>query len=139
MFFYIISSYCSYDCQSSKPRMAVKNYKRYKVSEFSYVQEIDNMKAEIFARGPISCFVFVTKEFLDYQGGIFVMHDQRTLGGHIIEVVGWDVTEDGQEYWIGRNSWGEYWGENGWFRIQMGKDNLDIESDCTWGVPIIDF
>ena len=100
---------------------------------------VDKMKAEIFARGPISCYVAVTKEFLDYQGGIFVMNDKQTLGGHIIEVAGWDETEDGQKYWIGRNSWGEYWGEYGWFRIQMGKDNLNIETSCSWGVPVIDF
>lgn len=39
---------------------------------------------------------------------------------------------------IGRNSWGTYWGENGWFRIQMHHDNLGIEQDCDWGVPIPD-
>jgi hypothetical protein len=27
--------------------------------------------------------------------------------------------------------------EAGFFRIQMHKHNLDIENDCTWGVPII--
>ena len=99
----------------------------------------ENMKAEIFARGPISCYVSVTQEFLDYQGGIFVDHTHKSLGGHIIEVAGWGKTKEGQEYWIGRNSWGEYWGENGWFRIQTDKDNLSIERSCTWGVPIIDF
>jgi hypothetical protein len=39
---------------------------------------------------------------------------------------------------IGRNSWGTYWGENGWFRIQMHHNNLGIEQDCDWGVPIPD-
>ena len=117
----------------------MKDYKRYKVGDFGDVSGKDNMKAEIFARGPVSCYVSVSQEFLDYTGGIFVEHDHKMLGGHIIEVAGWGVSEDGQEYWIGRNSWGEYWGENGWFRIQTDKDNLDIESGCTWGVPIIDF
>lgn len=39
---------------------------------------------------------------------------------------------------IGRNSWGTYWGENGWFRIKMHHNNLGIEQDCDWGVPIPD-
>ena len=127
------------DCPPDEECHAVKDYKRYKINEYGEVSGVDKMKAEIFARGPISCFVMVTQEFLDYTGGIFVMNDKQWMGGHVIEVTGWGKTEDGKEYWIGRNSWGEYWGEDGWFRIQMYKDNLDIESSCTWGVPIIDF
>ena len=128
------------DCQPGKDCVAIKEYKRYKVGDYGSVSGADKMKAEIFARGPISCHVDVTQEFLDYQGGIFEMTDMNVLGGHRIEVVGWDVSEDGKEYWIARNSWGEYWGEYGWFRIVMhGNKNLAIEEDCDWGVPIIDF
>ena len=127
------------DCPPDEECHPIKDYKRYKVGDYGRVSGVDRMKAEIYARGPISCYVSVTQEFLDYQGGIFVDHDGKSMGGHIIEVAGWGVTEEGQKYWIGRNSWGEYWGEYGWFRIQEGKDNLNIESSCTWGVPIIDF
>ena len=117
----------------------MKEYKRYKIREMGYVDGVEKMKAEIAARGPISCGIGVTQEFLDYTGGVFVAHDKKILGGHAIEVTGWGKTEEGQEYWIVRNSWGEYWGENGWFRMQMYKDNLGIEGDCSWGVPVIDF
>ena len=36
---------------------------------------------------------------------------------------------------IGRNSWGTYWGEGGWFRIVRGTDNLGVEDACDWAVP----
>ena len=127
------------DCPPGEACHAVKGYKRYMIDEMGYIDGVEKMKAEIFARGPISCGMDVTQEFLDYQGGVFVAHDTKVLGGHAIEVTGWGKTEEGQEYWIVRNSWGEYWGEGGWFRIQMYKDNLDIEGDCSFGVPIIDF
>ena len=127
------------DCPPDEGCHAVKEYKRYKISEYGSVSGAQDMKAELFARGPISCTIAVSQEFLDYQGGVFVDKSHSVLGFHAIEVTGWGKTEEGQEYWIVRNSWGEYWGENGWFRIQMYKDNLGIEDSCVWGVPIIDF
>ena len=38
-------------------------------------------------------------------------------------------------YWFVRNSWGEYWGEGGWFRIKRGENQLLLESNCAWAVP----
>lgn len=76
----------------------------------------------------------VTPEFRNYTGGIFVDKNNKTDLNHAISIVGWGV-ENGVKYWIGRNSWGTYWGEKGLFRIIKGVNNLGIELDCAWAVP----
>lgn len=47
------------------------------------------MKAEIYARGPISCGISVTEKFLNYTGGIFEQVVLTPYINHEISVVGW--------------------------------------------------
>eukprot|EP00931_Biecheleriopsis_adriatica_P034529 TRINITY_DN19921_c0_g1_i1.p1 TRINITY_DN19921_c0_g1~~TRINITY_DN19921_c0_g1_i1.p1 ORF type:complete len:401 (+),score=66.97 TRINITY_DN19921_c0_g1_i1:69-1271(+) len=73
-------------------------------------------------------FIFNDKNFKCSTG------DWDTCVDHDIIVAGWGH-EDGTPYWLIQNSWGEWWGEGGYFRIIMGENNLGIESGCNWGVP----
>lgn len=47
------------------------------------------------------------------------------MGGHAIKIVGWGKQDD-IDYWIIENSWGEQWGEKGYFRIKFGECNVDM-------------
>ena len=93
------------------------------------------MKTEIWKGGPISCGIHVSDEFRKYNGGIFEDTSYGNIN-HEIVLVGYGVDADtGKEYWVGRNSWGTYWGEQGYFKILMGKNIHRIEEDCQAGTP----
>jgi len=94
------------------------------------------MKADLAKYGPIACGIEVTDAFEKYTSGIYSEYKEWPSINHEISVVGYGTDEkSGEEYWVGRNSWGTYWGEGGFFRMATGKNGLGIESDCIAAIP----
>jgi len=121
---------------NSKGCWAVEDPPLWYVEEHGQVYGERQMMAEIVARGPIGCTIAWPTFADEYTGGI--LNDTTGARGfdHDVEVAGYGSTADGVPYWIVRNSFGVYWGEQGWFRIVRGVDNLGIESqECSWATP----
>ncbi|EJW79799.1 cysteine protease 6 [Wuchereria bancrofti] len=81
------------------------------------------MKAWIAQRGPLS--VGIDAELLAYyKSGILHPSKSRcppSKINHGVLITGYGI-ENGLPYWTIKNSWGEEWGENGYFRLMRGKD-----------------
>jgi cathepsin X len=133
-----------YTCEANGKCASIDKYRTLKISEYGRCSGYHEMKAEIFARGPISCGIEATATLDDYTGGLFAEYLSSPVQiNHIISVAGWGIDKkSGDEYWIVRNSWGEPWGEKGWYRTvtsramngKGGDYNLGIETVCAFGV-----
>mmetsp|Transcript_60365 Transcript_60365/g.165382 ORF Transcript_60365/g.165382 Transcript_60365/m.165382 type:complete len:331 (-) Transcript_60365:442-1434(-) len=110
--------------------VGLSKYPNATISEYGSISGAKAMQKEIFARGPISCGIDASP-ILKYTGGIAT--DEGESVDHVISVVGWGSDDTLGKYWIIRNSWGEYWGEMGYIRVQFGK--LLVEEQCAWAVP----
>jgi hypothetical protein len=102
---------------------------------------IDDIKEEIFLRGPVTIGFFVYEDFITgpqtwYQGKhgpIYASQngsEGQNNGGHAVVIVGWgvDTYTDGSPlpYWIIRNSWSTTWGDQGYFKAAMYNEKLGI-------------
>ncbi|XP_071099591.1 cathepsin L-like peptidase [Haliotis cracherodii] len=82
--------------------------------------------------------VFVTinaspQSFLLYKSGVY--SDPQCTGrflDHVLQLVGYGTDEEGNPYWICRNSWGEAWGMGGYVNIQRGVNRCGIAEDAKY-------
>ena len=58
-----------------------------------------------------------------------VCQDQPEDVNHAVVVVGYGKQTPGGKYWTLRNSWGETFGMDGYFKMSRGKNKCGI-SDC---------
>lgn len=121
-------------CFAIIPENRIKTYKRYTMNDYGVVSGVEEMIKEIGSYGPIACGIQATKYFQQYKGGIFSETLFLPKLDHWVTLTGFETDEStGLMYWIGLNSWGTGWGEEGFFRVPIGENVLGIESMCYWG------
>jgi len=101
------------------------------IAEYGSISGREAMMKEIYNRGPIACGIDAMP-LLNFETGIAT--DAGSGVDHVISVVGWGTEKtSNQQYWIVRNSWGEYWGDMGYVKVAFGA--LMVEEQCSWAVP----
>eukprot|EP00727_Mastigamoeba_balamuthi_P006107 m51a1_g2115 putative cysteine peptidase precursor (315) ;mRNA; r:1656284-1657228 len=94
--------------------------------DFQKVVADDDLIAYLQQYGPLSAAVEADRPvFQNYQSGILDSTQCGSTLDHGVTLVGYG-TENGTPYWTVRNSWGVYWGEDGYIRLVRGKNMCGI-------------
>ncbi|KAL4332290.1 hypothetical protein GQ457_07G045660 [Hibiscus cannabinus] len=85
---------------------------------------------------PVSVAFEVIDDFRFYKSGVYF---NDTCGrapmdvNHAVLAVGYGV-ENGVPYWLIKNSWGAEWGDNGYFKMEMGKNMCGVATCASYPV-----
>ncbi|KII67966.1 Digestive cysteine proteinase 2 [Thelohanellus kitauei] len=87
-------------------------------------------------KGPVSVGIDANhRELMFYHSGILRIDDcSKEELDHAVLVVGYSI-ENGQSYYIIKNSWGTEWGESGYFRMPMNENMCGIASQPSYPIP----
>jgi len=112
--------------------------KRYRATNHHYVggfyggSEHVQIKQELVAGGPMVLSFEPKEDFMYYKGGVYKsgpnqIHQEWEQVDHAVLLIGYG-NENGNKYWQLQNSWGNDWGEDGYFRMARGIDESGCES-----------
>eukprot|EP00746_Dinoflagellata_sp_MGD_P016005 gnl/MRDRNA2_/MRDRNA2_135894_c0_seq1.p1 gnl/MRDRNA2_/MRDRNA2_135894_c0~~gnl/MRDRNA2_/MRDRNA2_135894_c0_seq1.p1 ORF type:complete len:342 (-),score=53.88 gnl/MRDRNA2_/MRDRNA2_135894_c0_seq1:24-1013(-) len=117
---------CGSFTKEGGPCTGLSHYPNITISEHGSIRGHRAMMKEIYSRGPVACGI-ASDPLLNYEKGIVTEKNHDV--DHTISVVGWGTDAKEGKYWIVRNSWGEFWGEYGYVRVQFGALGLN---ECSW-------
>ena len=89
---------------------------------------------ELTFNGPVIASFQPSEDFIDYKGGFYSNKYGNIMNLQTVLIVGFK-REARSGYWILKNSFGENWGEKGYFKVKFGE--LIIEKNALTFEPLI--
>ncbi|XP_028674260.1 digestive cysteine proteinase 2-like [Erpetoichthys calabaricus] len=130
--------------ESYGPYMGQNGYCHFNQSEMtakvkSYTNvtsgDLEALKTAIFKNGPVAVSIDAShKSFVFYSNGVYY---EPQCGSkpqnldHAVLAVGFGVL-NGEPYWLIKNSWSTYWGNDGYILMSMKDNNCGVATDATF-------
>lgn len=129
------SSGCTSDSMDNANKVHIKDYcvRSREYNGDAFVQEDlndDQMTRAIYNFGPVyACVDASGQVFRNYRGGTISAKRCDTQVGHAITIVGYT-----RNAWIIKNSWGEDWGDDGYFYLRRGENSCGIQTEVSYPI-----
>ncbi|XP_072045428.1 uncharacterized peptidase C1-like protein F26E4.3 [Amphiura filiformis] len=129
------------------PMKGMKSSRYQSTPPYRISPSSEEIQMEIMKNGPVQAAFNVREDFFMYQGGVYKYTDltkyepepYKRNGWHSVRIIGWGIDkkdpDNHKRYWLAANSWGKDWGEDGFFRVERGSNECEIESFVVgaWG------
>lgn len=117
-------------CQASS--VDVSNMPGTQIDSYVYVERFSTSALmEALTITPVAIAFDASASFQLYSSGVFD-GDCSTSVNHAVLAVGYGTTDEGEDYWLLKNSWGENFGEDGY--VKMARDPTEEDSAGKCGI-----
>ncbi|ALC42823.1 cer [Drosophila busckii] len=83
------------------------------------------LQAAVAEKGPVAVTIYSSNAFNSYKSGVFFDNYCNSYGtNHLVTVVGYGTDSYYGDYWLIKNSWGTWWGEQGYMRMARNRNNM---------------
>lgn len=113
-----------YEGKSGKCRAKGKQRSAKVKSYYKSTEGDENAMKELLGQyGPVSVVITINDEFKNYKEGVMNTPCSGNNFDHSVLAVGYG-NENGEDYWIVKNSWGTRWGDGGFIKMARNADNI---------------
>lgn len=109
----------SINCEFDKTNVGAR------ITGFVNTKDGDEIELQVAVAtvGPVSACIYASKSFRYYGGGVFKdCNCYNKSINHAVVVVGYG-RENGEDYWLVKNSWGIGWGDDGYAKMARNSHN----------------